>query len=97
MYKKIVLALSVFMLLSGISFGGNYSFTTPAPETSNYLQGQVIYVPQGAVASVVMSTPISSETAYLGAEVLGTFVSPFSYNGKVIAPKGCKKSGTCKS
>ena len=88
MYKKIITVVSICAMLCGLSYAAsNYSYTVPT-NNSNYLKGQVIYVPQGVVANVVLSTPISSETLSLGSEVTATFVEPFSYNGKVIAPKG---------
>lgn len=95
MLKKSITTIAVVSMLFGTAFAAsNYSYTTPTVNPSNYLKGQVIYVPQGAVASVVLSTPINSETAYLGSEVLGTFIEPFSYNGKVIAPKGSVIKGS---
>ncbi|MBE7706471.1 MAG: TrbI/VirB10 family protein [Cyanobacteria bacterium SIG30] len=96
MFKKIIFSFVLMLALSNFALAnGNYSYTLPVSNNdSNYLKGQVIYVPQGVVANVVLSTALNSEITPLGSEVLATFVTDFAYNGKIIAPKGSVVKGT---
>lgn len=104
MSKKACLVLTS-LLLAGCMFNGqayaaaNYSYTTPASynnniQNSNSLQGRVTYVPAGAVTSVMLTSPLSTETTMVGSPVGATLVQDFVYNNKVIAQKGSTVSGT---
>lgn len=75
----------------------NYSYTapvTPAYNNSNSLQGRVTYVPAGVTTTVMLTSPLNSETSLVGTPVSATLVNDFIHNGKTIAQKGSLINGT---
>lgn len=97
---KKLFAIAAFLAVTSISLTAyaksNYNYTqTPSTNSAPAsLQGSVVYVPVGVTVNAVTSTPISSETLYLGSGVSVTFPHAFAYNGKTIAPAGSTANGT---
>ncbi len=99
--KKNLFLVPVIGLISFITISGvqavNYTYTTPAAYSSaqnTSLQGRVIYVPQGTTTTVMLTSPLSSNTAALGSPVSATLVQDFVYNNRMIASKGSVITGT---
>ena len=93
MYRILLVFMSIVLSAYSVAFGANFSYANQNTE-DNYLKGQFIFVPQGVTASVLLSTPLNSQTTKLGTPVSAIFTKPFSYNGKIIAPTGSTLSGT---
>lgn len=73
----------------------NFSYSQSTVQSnSNPLQGQVVYVPSGVCAPVVLSNTISSEYTSVGSQVSATLPNALTYNGITVAPKGSVLSGT---
>ena len=76
----------------------NFSYTSPNntynSQTAGSLQGKVTYVPKGAIATVMLSNTLSSDSTTVGSPVSVSLVNDFMYNGKLIASKGSVLSGT---
>lgn len=90
-------AFSVCLLMNSQAMAANYTYTTPASYNNiqnESLQGRVVYVPAGSVTTVMLSTPLDSESTALGSPVSVTLVQDFMYNNKIVAQKGSVVSGT---
>lgn len=88
---------ATFAMVNPACAATNYSYTTPAQyntQSANSLQGRVTYVPAGAVATVMLSNALNSETMTAGTAVSATLVEDFTYNNKTIATKGSVVNGT---
>ncbi len=95
----VMLGILVALSVQNAAFSAtNYTYTTPASYSNmpnqNSLQGNVVYVPAGRTATVMVSSPLSSETSTVGSPISATLVEDFTYNNKVIAQKGSVVSGT---
>ena len=97
--------LCIALLCAGItsmytiqsSYAANYSYTTPQTynvQNSESLQGHVVFVPAGAVTSVMLTSELNSETATVGTPVKVTLTDDFNYKDKTIAQRGSIVSGT---
>lgn len=58
------------------------------------LKGRVVTVPSGQLMTVVSTTPLSSQNAYLGQVCTVTLASDMYYNGALIAPAGSAVIGS---
>lgn len=95
-HKKLVMALILTGLASNFCYAAaNYNYTQKTvKQSSDRLQGQVVYVPAGAMVSAVLSNEIDSQTMTLGQNVNATLAQDFYYKDKLIAPTGSTISGT---
>ncbi len=89
-------AFSLAMISPALA-GTNFSYGAPPnynAQNAGSLQGRVTYVPAGSIATVMLLSPLSSESSPTGSPVSASLVNDFSYNGQVIAPKGSTVNGT---
>lgn len=67
------------------------SLKTPVQST---LQGQVVYVPKGTTAPVILSAPLNLKTSSLGNQVSAVLINGITYNKKTVAQPGSVITGT---
>ena len=98
---KLYSKLGIFTLCACLSLSlgsayaaSNFSYSQTNTQSSNTLQGQVVYVPAGITAPAILAAPISSETAAVGSLVTVTLPNAITYNGKTVAQSGSVITGT---
>ena len=109
MNRKIISSVLIinFLAINSAFAGSNFTYEQPAQPVNNgiaqpvaqypqnnTLHGNVIMVPAGETVKVMLTTPISSETATAGQTVSMALNKDYCYNGKVIAPSGSTIYGT---
>lgn len=87
--KKIIVLTAAILALSGCAFAATAD--NDYPDT---LINRVVTVPAGATFKGIFLSPLTSETAVVGQEVLLALGSDFIYKGKLVAPAGSTISGT---
>lgn len=106
MRKEIgLLILSAFLTTSVVWANSNFSYSQPnqhnqsgqvdhygmkSPQT---LRGRVVTVPAGESMTVVTTSAISSQNAYVGQNFSTALATDFHYNGELIAPAGSTIEG----
>lgn len=82
--------------ITSAAFGAaNYNYAVePQNTNSGTLQGQVVYVPAGITAPVILSSGLNSEYITTGSLVTVTLPNAITYNGKTVAPAGSVLNGT---
>ena len=89
--------MASFITCQEVYSAANYSYTAPQTYNNvqnNSLQGRVIYVPAGAVTSVMLSNELNSETAMVGSSISATLTDDFIYKNQLVAQKGSVINGT---
>jgi len=107
--KKLLITTAVLLSANCVFASQNYSYqqnaVTPTYTPSGYtqetytvqnntLKGRVVTVPAGQTFRAVVTSPVTSETAFTGQPVTMALGSDFYYNNSLIAPAGSSVSGT---
>lgn len=89
-----VSALLTFAVLSGCKSDESLARNTAAGSTGSSHHVDSATLPSGSTIDVTLSTPLSSETANVGAAWSGTIRNPSMLEGRDLIPAGSSVSGT---